>query len=158
MIAYLPEQHAPDHALIGRAVVDEQRAFMTVAAMISNQSPAARAHDLQAAVEPIPSNLGASLAKGVAMKVYTSEGGLHRLILLSRQNVDGIHRLLPSTIEHLRNKGISIDWVPLIGDLADWRRRRRDIARWWIQDYSRTLYRFDTDKHRTDSTAESETL
>jgi CRISPR system Cascade subunit CasB len=160
LIAYLPEQHDPERvSAAGTAVVDEQRAFVTVAAMICTQPPAARAQDLQVGQEPSrPRNLGAALAVGVGERhLYTRDTGLGRLILLSRQNVDGIHRLLPGTVQHLRGAGVPIDWPRLIEDLADWRRRRRDIAKWWIQDYHRALHRLETAKKTTDSTVESET-
>jgi CRISPR system Cascade subunit CasB len=161
LIAYLPEQSVPDQHLTGPAVLDEQRAFVTVAAMICAQPPAARSSDLQRAPATAdrPRNLGASLAAGVTgPHTHTRESGLHRLILLSRQNTDGIHRLLPGTVQHLRGNGVDVDWVRLIGDLADWRRRRRDIARWWIQDYHRNLHSADPERAQTEPTAtESET-
>lgn len=159
LIAHLPEQPVPDRHLAGHAIPDEQRAFVTVAAMICAQPPAARAHDLQTDPDrQRPRNLGASLAIGVGERhLYTRDTGLSRLILLSRQNVEGLHRLLPGTVQHLRSTQVPIDWVKLIGDLADWRRHRREIAKWWIQDYHRTLHRIDTDKRNLETNAESET-
>jgi CRISPR system Cascade subunit CasB len=159
LIDYLPEQHRPDHELAGTGIVDEQRAFVTVAAMICAQPPTARAQDLEAGPDgPRPRNLGAALAIGVGERRLVDAGaGLHRLILLSRQNVDGLHRLLPRTVQHLRGAQVPVDWVRLIADLADWRRGRRTIAKWWIQDYHRNLHRIDTAKNRNDPTVESET-
>lgn len=159
LIAYLPEQPVPDQHLNGHTILDEQRAFVTVAAMICTQPPAARAYDLQIGLEGRrPRNVGASLAIGVGeRRLYTRDTGLGRLILLSRQNVEGVHRLLPGTVQHLRGAGVLVDWVRLIGDLADWRRNRRDIAKWWIQDYHRALHRIDTDKRISETNTESET-
>lgn len=159
LIAYLPEQPVPDQHLAGHTLQDEQRAFVTVSAMICTQPPTARTHDLSVGMEGHrPRNLGASLAIGVGERhLYTRDTGLSRLILLSRQNNDGLHRLLPGTVQHLRSTGVLIDWVRLVGDLADWRRHRRDIAKWWIQDYHRALHRIDTDKRHLETNTESET-
>ncbi|WP_198667583.1 type I-E CRISPR-associated protein Cse2/CasB [Glycomyces dulcitolivorans] len=159
LIAYLPEPSGTG-AHAAQTVEDEQRAFVTVAAMVCAQAPAARALDLAAPQAGADAgSLGAAMAVGTATHhAYTREGALHRLILLSRQNTDGIHRLLPGTVKQLRDKATPLDWVRLIGDLADWRRRHRETARWWIQDYHRTLHRLDNAAKPTDPNhAESET-
>ncbi|WP_030144358.1 type I-E CRISPR-associated protein Cse2/CasB [Glycomyces sp. NRRL B-16210] len=159
LIDYLPEQAVPDDCFSGSAVADEQRAFVTVAAMICAQPPTARAKDLEIGPDGNRArNLGSALAVGVGERnISNQDAGLHRLILLSRQNVDGIHRLLPRTVQHLRGALVPLDWVRLITDLADWRRRRRSIAKWWIQDYHRNLNRIKAAKLSNDPNAESET-
>lgn len=139
---------------------DEERAFAAVAAMVCAQRPTAREQDLQ----PRPSdrlrprNLGASLAHSVAGRGESVKNAAsHRLILIGRQNLAGVHRLVPRTALHLREQGVAVDWVQLIGDLAAWRRYHRPIARRWIQDFHRTLHRIEITNRSTGPDTESET-
>lgn len=148
---YLPEQQRPD----------EERAFAAVAAMVCAQRPAGREQDLQARPDdrPRPKNLGASLAHSVAGRGESVKNtAVHRLILIGRQNLPGVHRLVPRTALHLREQGVAVDWAQLIDDLATWRRHHRSIVRRWIQDFHRTINRIEAEKNRgTGPDAESET-
>lgn len=148
---YLPEGEEPE----------EERAFAAVAAMICAQRPAGREQDLQKHSDdrPLPRNLGASLAHSAAGRGESVKNAAsHRLILIGRQNLTGVHRLVPRTALHLREQGVAINWAQLIDDLAAWPRYHRPIARRWIQDFHRTLHRIETDKNRgTGPDTESET-
>jgi CRISPR system Cascade subunit CasB len=132
----------PEHASL-----PEERAFLTVAAIICAQNPEAR--------QPIAPNenssaprirsLGDSMAYAVTKHhLYGRDPAAHRLILLGRQNLTGIHRLLPHTALHLRKALVPIDWPRLIAELADWPETSRHTAKRWQQDYYRQLDRLDT--------------
>ncbi|QSB06526.1 type I-E CRISPR-associated protein Cse2/CasB [Natronoglycomyces albus] len=147
LVEYVPE----------RADSAEERAFVAVAAMICAQNPSARKDDLDEHRPPATAKLGASMAIGVAQHRWSSkDAALSRLILLGRQNLGGLHRLLPRTVLHLRSLGVPIAWAALVDDLAAWPRYRREITKRWIQDYHRTLHRIETERARNDAD-ESET-
>lgn len=150
IIDFLPE-HASEA---------EQRAFLAVAAMICDQPPKARSNTRSRSTQSPPATLGASMAYGIVNhRTSTVEAGRDRLKLLGHQNLNGLHRLLPSTIRHLRGNLVPIDWTRLITDLATWPRDHRDTATRWLQDYHRTVNRLTAERNtKTGTDSESEAL
>lgn len=136
----------------------EERAFVTVSALMCAQPPAARVLDRRPKREfEEAASLGASLALSVSQRNQSDRAAEHRLILLSRQNLNGIHRLLPRTVLHLRGTQIPVDWRHLIEDLATWPTSRRRTATRWVRDYHRTLNRKKNDEDTQPKEPESET-
>ncbi|MEU6988531.1 type I-E CRISPR-associated protein Cse2/CasB [Streptomyces sp. NPDC046324] len=64
-----------------------------------------------------------------------------RLHLLVRQDIDGVHRMLPALVRQLGSAGVTVDYGRLLHDLLRWPHRRTDIATRWLEDYYRTLRR-----------------
>jgi len=86
-------------------------------------------------------NLGATLAGAVLAQRLNADTTEARLHLLCRQDLAGLHRQLPRLSAHLRSSQtpVPIDWVTLIGDLAQWGTNRDRVAKQWLQSYYRTL-------------------
>ncbi|MEU6312034.1 type I-E CRISPR-associated protein Cse2/CasB [Streptomyces sp. NPDC047014] len=64
-----------------------------------------------------------------------------RLHLLVRQDIDGVHRMLPPLVRQLGSAGLPVDYGRLLHDLARWPYRRDDVVLRWLEDYYRTLRR-----------------
>ncbi|MCC3768635.1 type I-E CRISPR-associated protein Cse2/CasB [Streptomyces sp. UNOC14_S4] len=62
-----------------------------------------------------------------------------RLHLLVRQDIEGLHRMLPAVVRQLGSAGVPVDYGRLLRDLVRWPRRRDETVRRWLEDYYRTL-------------------
>ncbi|TQL75393.1 CRISPR type I-E-associated protein CasB/Cse2 [Stackebrandtia endophytica] len=128
----------------------EERAFLTVLAMVCAQSPRARAADMREPLLNGRSTLGSSMAHAVVThKLFSDDLAEHRLILLARQNSTGIHRLLPRTVLHLRGSLVPVRWPGLIEDLTTWPIQQRKTSKQWIRDYHRTVNRLRAERTTT---------
>ncbi|MFJ7424003.1 type I-E CRISPR-associated protein Cse2/CasB [Streptomyces uncialis] len=103
---------------------------------------------------PSGTSLGESLAKaailrspdlvardapGEATKVTGLEARIH---LMSRQDTDGLHRMLPGVLRLVDSAGtVPVDYACLLKDLLAWRWRRDSVATRWLTDYYRTINR-----------------
>lgn len=97
-----------------------------------------------AAFRPLGTSLGESLALAVARQGsdgIKEEGAESRLHLMVRQDVNGIHRMLPGMLRQLGSTGIATDYACLLRDLIAWRYHRVSVATRWLEDYYRTLRR-----------------
>jgi CRISPR system Cascade subunit CasB len=136
-----------------------ERAFYTVASLIAAQSRDARDEHLGRAAspsdredatasDPAPAvrqwnSLGRSLAESVNdTPRHAREEVFHRfekrLLLMCRQDLDGVHRQLPRLIGYLRDRSVVIDWPRLTVDLARWGREADTVSKKWLQDYYQT--------------------
>ncbi|MEE1756493.1 type I-E CRISPR-associated protein Cse2/CasB [Streptomyces sp. SP18CS02] len=70
-----------------------------------------------------------------------ADGAEQRLHLLVRQDIEGLHRMLPAVLRRLGSADVSVDYGRLLRDLVRWPGRRDDIATRWLEDYYRTLRR-----------------
>lgn len=135
----------------------EERAFLTVCAMVCAQSRRARDDDLKTRPTNQRSSLGTSLARAVMEhRLLADEAAEQRLVLLARQNPTGIHRLLPRTVLHLRGQMVPIDWAQLIEDLATWPSQHRQTTKRWVRDYHRTVNRLRTGQQRNSQSGTDE--
>ncbi|MFC9431274.1 type I-E CRISPR-associated protein Cse2/CasB [Streptomyces sp. NPDC056987] len=73
-----------------------------------------------------------------SLKVSGLESRLH---LMSRQDIDGIHRMLPSVLRQLGSTEVPVDYARLLKDLTAWRWYRNSVTTEWLSDYYRTLNR-----------------
>lgn len=95
-------------------------------------------------------NLGQSLAWAVcrpglgrrAMNRATAEKRLH---LLVRQGYPGVYQHLAGVVRHLGAVEVQVNWGQLLDDLCQWRYRRDQVAKRWLQSYYRTLH--EADRH-----------
>ncbi len=93
-------------------------------------------------------NLGQSLAWAVcrpglgrrAMNRATAEKRLH---LLVRQGSPGVYQHLAGVVRHLGAVEVEVNWGQLLDDLCQWRYRRDQVAKRWLQSYYRTLHEAD---------------
>jgi CRISPR system Cascade subunit CasB len=103
---------------------------------------------------PRGTSLGESLALATVRRVSTSiadgpadtdnskVSGLEaRLHLMTRQDLDGIHRMLPSVLRQLGSTEVPVDYARLLKDLTAWRWYRNSVTTDWLSDYYRTLNR-----------------
>jgi CRISPR system Cascade subunit CasB len=152
------------HPFVARWLPDgvseaQERAYYTVAALIAAQPPEARQEDRTGADDtgdedttqdeaaavktenrPVRRpNLGHSMAEATNRKDAKHESMERRLQLLARQDLDGIHNLLPPLVRYLRNKKVPVDWGKLLEDLCRWQYSRDLVAKDWLQTYYRTL-------------------
>ncbi|AUH40558.1 type I-E CRISPR-associated protein Cse2/CasB [Streptomyces sp. CMB-StM0423] len=105
--------------------------------------PTSQARDT-ASFGPWGTSLGESLALAVARRdgePLKEDGVEARLHLMVRQDVDGIHRMLPGVLRQLGTVGVPVDYACLLSDLSGWRYRRDAIAARWLEHYYRTLRR-----------------
>ncbi|MGO4612983.1 type I-E CRISPR-associated protein Cse2/CasB [Nocardia sp. 2YAB30] len=154
-----------------------ERAFYAVASMIAAQPRAARDETgRDTDIEQMPTDprlpedeaptvgeytaaesLGATLGRAVATGVLNGDTVEARLHLLCRQQLNGIHRHLPSVIVRLHAERVSVGWSRLVADLAGWESRRDQITKQWLQDYYRTLHAIQAAKAKaSDTESESE--
>lgn len=97
-----------------------------------------------AAFRPQGTSLGESFALAVGRRSpdqLRSGAAESRLHLLVRQDLDGVHRMLPSVFRWLGSSGVSPDYACLLRDLAVWRYRRDTVSTRWLQDFYRSLHR-----------------
>lgn len=73
-----------------------------------------------------------------AHKVSGLESRLH---LMTRQDVDGIHRMLPGLLRQLGSAAVPVDYACLLKDLIAWHWYRDSVTTRWLTDYYRTLNR-----------------
>jgi CRISPR system Cascade subunit CasB len=64
-----------------------------------------------------------------------------RLHLMVRQDMDGIHRMLPGVLRQAGSEGVPVDYACLLRDLSRWQYGRDTVATRWLTDYYRTLSR-----------------
>ncbi|RLU83026.1 type I-E CRISPR-associated protein Cse2/CasB [Streptomyces griseocarneus] len=62
-----------------------------------------------------------------------------RLHLLVRQDIEGLHRMLPAVVRQLGSAGVPVDYGRLLHDLLQWPRWRDETVRRWLEDHYRTL-------------------
>ncbi len=89
-------------------------------------------------------SLGESLALAVTRPGADSlkeDGTESRLHLMVRQEVDGIHRMLPGVLRQLGSVGVAPDYACLLHDLTTWQYNRDRVTTRWLEDYYRTLHR-----------------
>ncbi|MFJ5218729.1 type I-E CRISPR-associated protein Cse2/CasB [Streptomyces sp. NPDC088354] len=93
---------------------------------------------------PHGTSLGESFALAVGrrspdeLKSGAAESRLH---LLVRQDLDGVHRMLPGVFRWLGSSGITPDYACLLRDLTAWRYRRDAVSTRWLQAFYRSLRR-----------------
>lgn len=123
----------------------QERAFFEVAALVCAQPATNRQQEI-ATTEPGDEDtddsaprdhrsLGHSCAQAVnqgRVKESSMEARLHQIC---RVDAEGVYRLLPRLIHHLRGVGVDIDWVSLIDDLAGWDVARNHIAARWLRGF-----------------------
>lgn len=151
----------PDLPLVPYDVRDK-RPFYAVAALIAARPRAQRADavppqdaeetDLSASAagaghqgarkfRPNGTNLGESLARAVTRgdDAIKEKGAEHKLHLMVRQDIDGLHRMLPSVVRLVSGTGVHVDYACLLRDLRSWPRYRDDVVTRWQESYYRTL-------------------
>lgn len=93
-------------------------------------------------------SLGESLAltvdrrKAGDTRVSTAEARLH---LVVRQDLDGVHRMLPGLCRQLGSAGVAPDYACLLGDLIGWHHRQSEVTTRWLQAFYRTQRRREAD-------------
>ncbi|MEV8391814.1 MULTISPECIES: type I-E CRISPR-associated protein Cse2/CasB [unclassified Streptomyces] len=81
-----------------------------------------------------------SVTRGEAGSDTHKVSGLEsRLHLMARQDLDGIHRMLPSVMRQLGSAEVPIDYACLLNDLTAWRWYRGSVTTRWLTDYYRSL-------------------
>ncbi|MFF0446705.1 type I-E CRISPR-associated protein Cse2/CasB [Streptomyces sp. NPDC004609] len=103
---------------------------------------------------PGGTNLGESLALAAVLRhpdllAHNEPGadphrvaGLEsRLHLMVRQDVDGLHRMLPGVLRQLGSAGVPVDHGCLLKDLIAWTWYRDSVATRWLTEYYRTVNR-----------------
>ena len=104
-------------------------------------------HGTTTAFRPRGTSLGESFAIAVGrrspdqLKSGAAESRLH---LLVRQDLDGVHRTLPSVVRWLGSSGVGPDYACLLRDLSVWRYERDAVATRWLQAFYRSLRRQET--------------
>ncbi|WP_129839660.1 type I-E CRISPR-associated protein Cse2/CasB [Streptomyces sp. RFCAC02] len=90
------------------------------------------------------SSLGACLAQAVTREGadQAKEAGVEsRLHLLVRQDIDGLHRMLPAVVRQMSSSGVPVDYGRLLYDIAAWPYTRGRTTTRWLEDYYRTIRR-----------------
>ncbi|MGW4290438.1 type I-E CRISPR-associated protein Cse2/CasB [Streptomyces sp. NPDC004673] len=64
-----------------------------------------------------------------------------RLHLLVRQDIDGLHRMLPGVVRQLSSAGIPVDYGRLLHDILRWPHWRDETTLRWLEDFYRTQRR-----------------
>ncbi|WP_084962970.1 type I-E CRISPR-associated protein Cse2/CasB [Thermoactinospora rubra] len=111
-----------------------ETAYYTVAALMASQ-PRNSAKPKNASSKE---SLGRTLGQAVRHRDLNESGVEKRLHLLCRQEVDSLHRHLPTLIRQLTAKDIQPDWAKLLVDLGRWGHSRDRVVKEWLQDYYRT--------------------
>ncbi|OII63098.1 type I-E CRISPR-associated protein Cse2/CasB [Streptomyces sp. CC53] len=88
-----------------------------------------------------PAAVADSTATVPSLQQDKISGVEQRLHLLVRQDIDGVHRMLPPLVRQLGSAGLAVDYGRLLYDLVRWPHRRDDVALRWLEDYYRTLRR-----------------
>lgn len=100
--------------------------------------------------------LGGTVGQAVRDKKLNADSVEARLHLLCRQDVAGLHRMLPGLIRQLAAKEIAPDWGRLLVDLSRWERDRGRVTKQWLQDFYRTIHKADQVEPNDDNDSESE--
>jgi CRISPR system Cascade subunit CasB len=136
---------------------EEQAAVEAVP--LAQDEPADRIGDkttaTKKAVRPSAS-LGSTLGRAVRDKKFTSDTVEARLHLLCRQDVAGLHRMLPGLVRQLAAKEVAPDWGRLLVDLSRWERDRGQVTKWWLQDFYRTIHQAEQNDDNDSDSSESE--
>ena len=154
------EKDSPDLPLIPYDVRDK-RPFYAVAALIAarpriqrvdaalphddeEKDPVAPAAGTAPAVDDFRSggtNLGESIALAVTRRddAVKEKGAESKLHLMVRQDIDGLHRMLPSIVRLVTGTGVRVDYACLLKDLRSWPAYRDDVVTRWLESYYRTL-------------------
>ncbi|MGX2993928.1 type I-E CRISPR-associated protein Cse2/CasB [Streptomyces sp. JNUCC 64] len=102
---------------------------------------------------PGGTSLGETLARAAALRnpdVVTRDPGAEaarvtgleaRLHLMVRQDLDGLHRMLPGVLRQIGPATVPVDYACLLRDLLAWRWRRDAVATRWLTDHYRTINR-----------------
>jgi CRISPR system Cascade subunit CasB len=106
-------------------------------------------------------NLGQSLAWAVCrpgpgrrpMNPATAEKRLH---LLVRQGYPGVYQHLAGLVQRLGAIEVQVDWEQLLDDLCQWRYRRDQVAKRWLQAYYRTVHEADSHAKQQPNSEEEE--
>ncbi|GGM80558.1 hypothetical protein GCM10010106_29040 [Thermopolyspora flexuosa] len=101
-------------------------------------------------------SLGGTLGQAVRDKKLNADSIEARLHLLCRQDVAGLHRMLPGLFHQMAAKEVTPDWGRLLVDLARWERDRDHVTKRWLQDYYRAIHRDDEHEQTDDNDSESE--
>jgi CRISPR type I-E-associated protein CasB/Cse2 len=96
-------------------------------------SPAAQEKDRPS------TTLGGTLGQAVQDRKLNPDTVESRLHLLCRQDVAGVHRMLPGLVRQLAAKDAEPDWGRLLCDLSRWQHQRGQVTKRWLQDYYRTI-------------------
>ncbi|WP_330175985.1 type I-E CRISPR-associated protein Cse2/CasB [Streptomyces sp. NBC_01498] len=110
-------------------------------------SDTSRADGSATAFRPRGTSLGESFAIAVGRRSpdqLNSGAAESRLHLLVRQDLDGVHRTLPSVVRWLGSSGVGPDYACLLRDLTVWRYERDAVATRWLQAFYRSLRRQET--------------
>ncbi|EYT84288.1 hypothetical protein CF54_02405 [Streptomyces sp. Tu 6176] len=153
------EDDGPDLPLVPYEAGDK-RPFYAVAALIAARPRAQRVdtgtprddeedHSAPAAdkgpganrFRPTGTNLGESLALAVTRRddAIKEKGAENRLHLMVRQDIEGLHRMLPSVVRLVSGAGVHVDYARLLRDLRAWPTYRDDVVTRWLESYYRTL-------------------
>ncbi|WP_433347694.1 type I-E CRISPR-associated protein Cse2/CasB [Microtetraspora malaysiensis] len=103
------------------------------------------------------SSLGGTLGQAVQDKRLNADSVESRLHLLCRQDVPGLHRMLPGLVRQLAVKDVEPDWGRLLKDLSRWEYGRDQVTKQWLQDFYRTINKPDQ-AEQNDDNPESEDL
>ncbi|ANH93160.1 type I-E CRISPR-associated protein Cse2/CasB [Streptomyces sp. SAT1] len=154
------EDDGPDLPLVPYEAGDK-RPFYAVAALIAarpraqrmdtgtprddeekdHSAPAADKGPGASSFRPGGTTLGESLALAVTRRddAIKEKGAENRLHLMVRQDVEGLHRMLPSVVRLVSGAGVHVDHARLLRDLRAWPTYRDDVATRWLESYYRTL-------------------
>ncbi len=90
---------------------------------------------------PGGTNLGESLALAITRRddAIKEKGAESKLHLMVRQDIDGLHRMLPSVVRLVTGTGVRVDYACLLRDLRSWPTYRDAIVTRWLESYYRTL-------------------
>ena len=87
--------------------------------------------------------LGGTVGQAVRDKKLNADSVEARLHLLCRQDVAGLHRMLPGLIRQLAAKQVAPDWGRLLVDLSRWEYERGQVTKQWLQDFYRAIHQAD---------------
>ncbi|WP_432148930.1 type I-E CRISPR-associated protein Cse2/CasB [Streptomyces sp. bgisy029] len=104
-------------------------------------APAADKRAGKGGFRPGGTNLGESLALAITRRddAIKEKGAEEKLHLMLRQDIDGLHRMLPSVVRLVSGAGVHIDYACLLRDLRAWPAYRDDVVTRWLESYYRTL-------------------
>ncbi|MFG2063639.1 type I-E CRISPR-associated protein Cse2/CasB [Micromonospora sp. NPDC048871] len=105
-------------------------------------------------------NLGTSLAwavcqPGKGRRPMNRANAEKRLHLLARQGYPGIYQHLAGVAQHLGAVEVQVSWGQLLDDLCQWRYRRDQVTKRWLQSYYRILHDADRRAQQNQSQEES---
>lgn len=106
------------------------------------ENPQAATGDMQTdGFRPGGTNLGESIALAVVRRddSIKEDGAESRLHLMVRQDIEGLHRMLPAVVRLVSGTGVRVDYACLLKDLRSWPRYRDEVATRWLESFYRTL-------------------